>query len=295
MPSNLNIDQTRPLSNTVPTYTVHLVLLTGKTDWPAHIEDDEGVAQALIEAIHERKGSLHRAPEAAFHVAQPQEKEALEEADAAKENHTGKAPAVHGNKKKEPFRVLVTCAALASPFSRQRGSLDVLLLPDNVVIANVTRRRAGPLVDFCFGRGTSHFNVHPSPYRTLIMVCGHGRKDRRCGTVGPMLQTALTDAIKQGRSACWEQGQEDGALDDTAVTLVSHLGGHAFAGNMVIYTHQGHRAIWYGRVTPCHCVDVVQQTLRQNRVLLDLVRGIFEAGSPQPCGNTVVNKTLLDW
>lgn len=55
--------------------------------------------------------------------------------------------------------------------------------------------------------------------------------------------------------------------------------GHAFAGNLVVYTHNGHRAIWYGRVTPCYCKDIVENTLDDDKVIEDLVRGIFEVKS----------------
>jgi len=47
------------------------------------------------------------------------------------------------------------------------------------------------------------------------LICGHGNKDRRCGTVGPLLQKAL------------EQASLLAAKDDgtTKIALVSHLGG----------------------------------------------------------------------
>lgn len=53
---------------------------------------------------------------------------------------------------------------------------------------------------------------------------------------------------------------------------------HAFAGNLVIYTHQGRRVIWYGRVTPCHCIEIIQQSVLQDKVIQDLLRAVFEAG-----------------
>lgn len=53
---------------------------------------------------------------------------------------------------------------------------------------------------------------------------------------------------------------------------------HAFAGNLVIYTHQGRRVIWYGRVTPCHCREIIDQSVLQDKVIQDLLRAVFEAG-----------------
>lgn len=49
--------------------------------------------------------------------------------------------------------------------------------------------------------------------------------------------------------------------------------GHKFAGNVILYTHEGRRGIWYGRVNPCHCEAIVEQTLIEGKVIKDLYRG----------------------
>lgn len=78
--------------------------------------------------------------------------------------------------------------------------------------------------------------------------------------------------------------------------VIDRDSGHAFAGNMVIYTHQGQRAIWYGRVTPCHCPDIVTKTIQQDRILQNLARGVFEVGcSTRQKMNNACSKALLDW
>ncbi|KAI9320026.1 Sucrase/ferredoxin-like-domain-containing protein [Dichotomocladium elegans] len=251
----LGIDQSQPLHNTVPAYAIHLVILTGKSDWPAHIED-EGLAQALIEAIHERRKVWKRTEANRY-------RSLLNTGDNEQKQQ----------QQQQQQRILVTNASLPSTFSTKRGAFDVHLLPDNVVIANVTSRRAKKLLEFIYNRPNAEpFEVHPSPFDNLLLVCGHARKDKRCGTVGPMLKKALEDAVGMaGVSA--------------EVALVSHLGGHAFAGNLVMYTHQGQRAIWYGRVTPCHCMDIIHQSIVQDRVIQDLLRAVFEVGCSR----------VLDW
>ncbi|CAO3592789.1 unnamed protein product [Absidia cylindrospora] len=50
IPPHINIDQTRPLHNTVTPYILHLVVFTGQTNWPAHIED-EGITGVLIDCL----------------------------------------------------------------------------------------------------------------------------------------------------------------------------------------------------------------------------------------------------
>lgn len=51
----------------------------------------------------------------------------------------------------------------------------------------------------------------------------------------------------------------------------------------MIYTHQGQRAIWYGRVTPCYCQAIIDNSLQDDKVIEDLVRGIFEVQSSTKC------------
>ncbi|KAG0179432.1 hypothetical protein DFQ28_008817 [Apophysomyces sp. BC1034] len=176
-----------PLQNTVPPYAIHLIILTGKTDWAPHIED-EGLAAALIRAIDDRKKQDDSRPDGhIFH-------------------------SIHDHDGASCRRILVTNASLPSSLSTQRGGQDVILLPDNVIIANVTPRRSSQLLDFVFGK-PSTFVTRPSPYRNLILICGHGSKDRRCGTIGPMLRKSMQQSL---RDAC---------VADSQVALVSHLGG----------------------------------------------------------------------
>ncbi|KAG0741302.1 hypothetical protein G6F57_003598 [Rhizopus arrhizus] len=241
VPEDLKIDQSRPLQNTVPPYAIHLIIMTGKTDWPAHIED-EGLVYALTEAIRKRKDK----------------KRTLR-------YHPYKETS-------DNDRILITNASLPSIHSNQRKAVDILLLPDNIIFSNITQRRVDSLLDYIFGKPlTSPFSIHPCPFTNLVLICGHGSKDRRCGTVGPMIQKALQQAAKE---------QSD---HQTEIVLVSHLGGHAFAGNLVIYTHQGQRAIWYGRVTPCYCQAIIDNSLQDDKVIEDLVRGIFEVQSSTKC------------
>lgn len=192
VPPHLNIDQSKPLKNTVPPYSIHIIIMTGKSNWPAHIED-EGLAGAFIEAIRKRKeNDKMRPPESRYH------------------------PAFYASSEKDDcHRIIVTNASLPSKYSYQHKGTDVLLLPDNVIFSNITPRRVNALLDYIFGKPCSQaFSVYPCPYSSLVLVCGHGNKDRRCGTIGPMLQKSLQQAASQD-----EEGNH------VQIALSSHLGG----------------------------------------------------------------------
>ena len=78
--------------------------------------------------------------------------------------------------------------------------------------------------------------------------------------------------------------------------MISHIGGHAFAGNVIVYIppsyqirdlehgDEGKRrvsplagtGIWYGRVQPRHVEGILAETVEKGRVIGPLWRGGLE-------------------
>ena len=58
-----------------------------------------------------------------------------------------------------------------------------------------------------------------------IFVCAHNSRDRRCGVCGP----ALIEKFK-------EEIELRGLKDDVFVSACSHVGGHKYAGNLIIFS-----------------------------------------------------------
>ena len=139
----------------------------------------------------------------------------------------------------------------------------------------------------------------------LVLICGHGGRDMRCGITGPILrdefekclptknieilkgpiETAQTDE----RMAPPAFGPEEPART-ARVGLISHVGGHKFAGNIILYIPPGSKAvdgtahalagcgIWYGRVEPKHVEGIIQETVLSGKVIEDLFRGGIRQG-----------------
>lgn len=77
---------------------------------------------------------------------------------------------------------------------------------------------------------------------THVMVCAHAERDFRCQMCGPRLLRMLPSAVEAA----------GGALDeDTFVYGSSHVGGHRFAGNVLVYPSGD----WYGHVQTQEHVD----------------------------------------
>jgi (2Fe-2S) ferredoxin len=99
----------------------------------------------------------------------------------------------------------------------------------------------------------------PMNIEKLIFVCTHGLRDACCAKFGTVTLARLLEL----------------APDDITVWESSHLGGHRFAGVMVVYPG----ARWYGRMTPDD-IPALIESVQNDTVLLDHYRG--NAGLPAP-------------
>ena len=134
----------------------------------------------------------------------------------------------------------------------------------------------------------------------MVLICGHGGRDQRCGIFGPVLQAEFVaklggagvevlsgpvDITATPGTVAAVAGETSGRPRSARVGLISHIGGHKFAGNVIIYlpphlkiseekNHPlaGH-GIWYGRVEPKHVEGIVKETIQTGNVIRDLFRG----------------------
>lgn len=120
-----------------------------------------------------------------------------------------------------------------------------------------------------------------------VLICGHGNRDQRCGILGPILQEEFKDKLARQNIPTVKQYRAKGnpsSLSDNEksahVSMISHIGGHKFAGNVIIYippSAEDHplagKGVWYGRVAPRHVEGIVSQTILQGKIIKELYRG----------------------
>lgn len=133
-----------------------------------------------------------------------------------------------------------------------------------------------------------------------ILICGHNSRDVRCGVLGPLLRaefnayiggpTRLPADDESSTEVRFKGLQTVRSISMFRVALASHIGGHAFAGNVIIYLPKkfqlangklsplAGKGIWYGRVEPKHVWGIMEETVQQGRVIKELLRGIHEPG-----------------
>lgn len=135
----------------------------------------------------------------------------------------------------------------------------------------------------------------------LVLICGHTGRDARCGIMAPVLQTEFEDKLEmEGFDVLHGpvqvnlgdkqriQGETGQGKTTARVGIISHIGGHKFAGNVIIYLppdlkmgNEPHPlagcGIWYGRVDPKNVEGVVKETILKGNVVADMFRGGIDA------------------
>lgn len=66
-----------------------------------------------------------------------------------------------------------------------------------------------------------------------VFVCAHASRDMRCGVCGPVLVKKFEEEI-----------ESRGLNVEVFVSACSHIGGHKYAGNVIIYS-QGREMDWF--------------------------------------------------
>ncbi|EER00891.1 conserved hypothetical protein [Perkinsus marinus ATCC 50983] len=96
----------------------------------------------------------------------------------------------------------------------------------------------------------AHPDAVPVPANSRhIFVCAHNNRDKRCGRCGPELASYI-EALEDPR---------------THVRKCSHIGGHKFAGNLIIYDMKvADTGDWYGYVTPTNLKQILAHSERRH-------------------------------
>jgi hypothetical protein len=261
MPYGLNIDYKRQLYGISP-YHDHILINTGTADWPSRIENEEKQPLARIIKSNIRK----------YHLSHPPNVDTT-----LLVTNSSLGEAASANRLKEASISII------------RAGLHIKLANDADSIAAFT----ADLLQYMEGDGGTNTSLQTKYHakrieEVIILICGHANRDVRCGVMGPLLEKEFREKLEQRGYAVVNRLDEPGspARPDkkrVVVGLVSHLGGHAFAGNVIIYLptaekFKGHplagRGVWYGRVEPSHVEGIVDKTVQEGTVIEELLRGI---------------------
>ncbi|KAL1998137.1 hypothetical protein VTN02DRAFT_6794 [Thermoascus thermophilus] len=130
--------------------------------------------------------------------------------------------------------------------------------------------------------------AHPSPHAAVILLCSHRTRDARCGISAPLLKREFERHL---RALGLYRDAHDTRPGGVGVYFVSHVGGHRYAANVIVYRRRDFewykhggvdgdaggkdsgadegaaQGIWIARVRPEDCEGIVRFTVLQGKVV----------------------------
>jgi (2Fe-2S) ferredoxin len=152
---------------------------------------------------------------------------------------------------------------------------DVFIFPEMIKYRGLEESNVDNFVEEVFVKGT----VWSSGTQEVltgshVFICAHNSRDRRCGVCGP----ALIDKFK-------EESELRGLTDKVFVSACSHVGGHKYAGNLIIFSENPNGELsghWYGYVAPDDVPELLDQHIGKGEIIDRLWRGQMGAKVEKP-------------
>ncbi|KAG1753811.1 Sucrase/ferredoxin-like-domain-containing protein [Suillus paluster] len=254
--SKLDIDMDSDLLGSVKPYRRQVVISTGKSDWAKEVTEAEGTLAAFLNAANSSLGT------------------------SKKPKSSSDPPATGLFSHTEAGRLSILNGSHRS-FSDDESHETVIVLPDFMVVSGVPRTLAG-------AEALWRAAVDPS-------LAFHQYLEQEGWEVHTNLDDLTSEPSLESRAS---SNTEKEQLIETQLKSLhtehkalilknSHVGGHKFAGNCIIYTPRG-AGVWYGRVTPHEVESIVRHTIIGGQVLPTILRG----GVDLACRG---KKSLYDW
>ncbi|OJD10127.1 hypothetical protein ACJ73_09928 [Blastomyces percursus] len=284
-PARFRVNSGRELYGSVKPFVKHVLVATGKADWAPRVEGERG---SLMEGFN--KGGF-----------QPRRGKMMVSAsnlsiDPEHNNSATNGDQGLGQEKATTVLILpsftfvdrVTVSRIPELMERfiepspepgaetQQDQDPTVSSTTEVEVEAEAATEAKP------NRQTPH-PTHPSPHKLttrpchrdhLILLCSHNRRDARCGMSAPLIRRELERHL---RPLGLYRDEDDSRPGGVGILYVSHVGGHKFAANVLIYRREAEQLIWLARVRPADCEGIVKQTVLKGKVVhAEQLRGGFD-------------------
>ncbi|KAL8751400.1 MAG: hypothetical protein Q9199_006441 [Rusavskia elegans] len=232
-PAKFNIDEDDKLYGHVNAWATHILVATGKTDWVRDVSDEKG---SVMEAVRDCgiEPSNGRLMLSASNMPPPYEHQSpsdpttilllpsftIIENVAPKtvpnliKHHINPAPT---STTPFPFRI-----PNSSPPDISSLSLDPA--PSAQFNGTTPSPISSP--------PSSPFPTRPCPHKYLILLCSQKTRDARCGQSAPLLRREFERHL---RPLGLYRDLQDERPGGVGIYFISHIGGHKYSANMMIY------------------------------------------------------------
>ena len=170
---------------------------------------------------------------------------------------------------------MISASNLESPETDENTEgTTILLLPSFTFIDSVQRSDISDVITRFIDAPLSQNGIPANPesklsprpcqYDYVVLLCSHRRRDARCGITAPLIKKELERHL---RPLGLYRDANDERPGGVGIFFVSHVGGHKFSANVLIYRKEQEQMIWLARIKPEHCEGVVKYTLLQGKVV----------------------------
>lgn len=272
-PRGFSIEEDDDLYGNIKEWSTHMLVATGKSDWMHNVSDEVGSVM-----------------------------EAIQRTDVKPSNGMLKLSASN-----------IPLPPLSNGYA---GPTTVLLLPAWTIVENVTPGSVDRLItDFVDKSPTTYapleplpiseslepplpsaeaLSSRPCPHSAIILLCSQGKRDSRCGQSAPLLRKEFERHLREYDLF---RNFDDERPGGVGIYFISHVGGHKYAANVLIYRKEdafgideigrgtvegkllprprkdnerlegASQCIWLARVKPGDCEGIVKFTVLQGKVV----------------------------
>ncbi|CAG7930770.1 unnamed protein product [Penicillium olsonii] len=274
MPRGMPIDHEQALNGTMAAYTEQLLVCTGQQDWASRIEND-GENQGWGNLVRGLKKLLGRGGpylDASSSITPATSSSTTASAFLFPSFKYIPSIPVDNHAHQTDLTTFVRAYLLPKRLHDMHASLPVAKQVDMTRFPDLQ------------GHFPDAVDINYSP---TILICGHGGRDMRCGTMAPALESEFQRVLQaRGFTSANSEGTTVDAPNHAHIGRISHIGGHKYAGNVIVYLPpkmtigggtEPHplagKGIWYGRIEPKHVEGLVEETVLGGKVVTDHFRG----------------------
>ncbi|GAQ42825.1 hypothetical protein AtubIFM55763_009356 [Aspergillus tubingensis] len=288
MPAPIDYDQ--PLNGTMAAYAQQLLICTGQRDWTSRIEED-GQGQSWGAMVRGLKSLLGRGGKYAdpFNNILVTSSSFLPSSQSS--SSTGAATPQTASAFLFPSFKYFPSVPVNIPESASAPATTDLSTFVRAFLLPSESRHGGQIRDQSLAAEfPDAVDLQHSP---VVLICGHGGRDMRCGVMAPVLETEFQRVLQsKGYTSAGSDNNVVDSPEHAHIGLISHVGGHKYAGNVIVYIPPGMKetgsssphplagkGIWYGRIEPKHVQGVVEETILGGKVITDHFRGAVDRES----------------
>lgn len=291
LPKGFKIDEEDKLFGEIKGWSRHVIVATGKTDWVRDVADEKG---SVMEAIdrHDKDVEGGRLMLSASNMNLPDHNSGPYGQD--RPTTVLLMPAFQFVDNVTPNHVPDLIESVINSAPTNTSSLPSSKLANGTHTPDSDQPRYIPRPTINASDLPGGLSLRNCPHKYVILMCSQATRDARCGQSAPLLRRELERHL---RPLGLYRDLGDERPGGVGLYFISHVGGHKYSANMLIYrraeprrsvgeqiangeTESGKvggkpkevegeaaQCIWLARVRPEDCENIVRFTVLQGKVV----------------------------